>query len=133
MAACWAGISCGFSCNNLIRFGDTRLTHKNSSSQEPLLRFSIPTLLTVVFLLLAILFAFLGFSKAGDLRVAPALVTTFLVISGIFFAAQFVNGILSKTRWMRITAMISVFFGIFVVVMAIMFYQVLTQIQSPTP
>ena len=107
------------------------MTNKRSSGQEPLLRFSLSAALTIVFLALAIGFAALGFSKAGDVRVAPALVTTFLFVSGIFFAAQFVNGIRSKKRWMRVTAAISVVLGVFVVVMAIMFFQVLDQLQVP--
>ena len=107
------------------------LTHKNSSGQEPLLQLSLSTILTIVFLTAAIAFAVLGFSKAGDLRIAPELVTVFLFISGAFFAAQFVNGIRSKTQWQRVTAVISVFLGVFVVVMGIMFYQVLTQVQTP--
>jgi hypothetical protein len=112
--------------------GEKRLTHKNSPEPKPLLRLKTTTLFAIISLTLAVVFAALGFSKAGDSRVAPALVSTFLFISGICFAAQFVNGIRAQGRWQRVTAGIAAFLALFVVIMAIMFYQILTQVKMPT-
>ncbi len=107
------------------------MTRKYTNDSKPLLNFSLPTLLTVVFTVLAIVFAYLGFSKAGDSRVAPALVSAFLFISGACFAGQFAVGIRTRQRWQRILAFISLFLGVFTVIMAIMFYQVLTEVKMP--
>lgn len=96
------------------------------------MQFSFSTLLTIISLLVGIASAAYGFGKAGDSRVAPAVISALLFISGIAFAVQFVNGIRTQSRWQRIIAVISALVAVFVVVMAIVFYQALSQVQMPT-
>ncbi len=79
----------------------------------------------------AVVFSWLGFGKAGDTRVAPALVSIYLFVSAIFFAAQFGHGIRQAERWQRIVAIISILAALFVLAMAVAFYQVLSQTHMP--
>ena len=96
-----------------------------------MLRFPTSALVTGIALTIGIIFGVLGFTKAGDSRVSPALVSVFLFISGICFAIQFVNGIRTHVRWQRVLAVISALVAVFVVVMAIVFYQALSQVAMP--
>jgi cytochrome c oxidase assembly factor CtaG len=94
-------------------------------------RFPIATILTVGLMIGAIVFAGLGFGKAGDTRVAPAMISIYLFVSAMFFAAQFGHGIRRPERWQRIVAVISILAALFVLAMAVAFYQVLSQVHMP--
>ena len=109
------------------------MTHdKPTSKNKPLLQFSISTLVTVASVTVGTISAAEGFSKAGDSRVAPVIISILLVISGVSFAIQFINGIRSQAGWQKVIAVISALVAVFVIVMAIVFYQALSQVQMPT-
>jgi hypothetical protein len=95
------------------------------------LQFSLSTLVTIACLTVGTVSAAVGFAKAGDSRVAPVLISILLVISGVSFAIQFINGIRSPARWQKVIAVIAILVAVFVTVMAIVFYQALSQVQMP--
>lgn len=109
------------------------MTNRTESTGRTILRIRITTIITVVLIIIAVVFAWLGFSKAGDIRVTPALVSLYLFLSGLALAAQFAIGIRQPERWQRVLSIISVLTAVFVLVMAVVFFQALNSIQIPSP
>lgn len=109
------------------------MTNRTESTGRTILRIRITTIISIVLIIIAVVFAWLGFGKAGDLRVAAALVSLYLFLSGLALAAQFVIGIRQPERWQRILAIIAVLAAVFMLVMAVVMYQGLNQIQVPSP
>ena len=115
-----------------VNTGEDQVTHdKPSSENKPLIQFSISSLVTIASVTVGAISAAIGFAKAGDSRVAPVVISILLIISGVCFAIQFINGIRSQALWQRVIAVISALVGVFVIVMAVVFYQALSQVQMP--
>lgn len=91
----------------------------------------VSTLITIVLLLVAFGFAFLGFAQAGNLNVSVGFVTFYMMISAAMFAANAVLSFQRPELAHRLVAMFSVTAAIVMVILSIVFFNILRPITVP--
>jgi apolipoprotein N-acyltransferase len=92
----------------------------------------ISSILNIGLLILAFVFAAMGFAQAGDSHIAPLVITTYMVVAAILFGVLAVRGVRQKVMWQRLLGVAAVVATLYMLVMAIGFYVYLSQVQMPT-
>ena len=92
----------------------------------------VSTVLNIGLLILALVFAALGFAKAGDSRITPVVITVYMAISAVMFAVLAVRGLRRKETWQRLLGVGAVVATLYMLAMAIVFYIYLNSVQMPT-
>ena len=91
----------------------------------------ISAVVNIGILILALIFAALGFTQAGDSQIAPLAIAAYMVVSMVAFAVLGVRGVRRKELWQRLLGVGAITAAIYMLVMAIAFYVMLTRIQMP--
>ena len=91
----------------------------------------ISTVVSIGVLILAVVFAGLGFVKAGDSRIAPMVIAVYMVVSAVFFAVLAVQGLRRKELWQRLLGVAAVVAVCYMLVMSVGFYVYLSRVQMP--
>lgn len=92
----------------------------------------ISTVLTIGILILAFVFAILGFTKASNSSIAPLAISSFMGISAALFAVLAVRGVRRKEMWQRLLGVSAILATIYMLAFAIWFYISLSSVQMPT-
>lgn len=88
----------------------------------------VATISTVILIVAAFVFAALGFSQASNSEIAPEAVSAVMLVSAALFGLLAVRGLKRKEMWQRLLGVGAVMATIYMVVFAILFYVVLSQI-----
>ncbi|MBN1429064.1 MAG: hypothetical protein JXB07_11815 [Anaerolineae bacterium] len=91
----------------------------------------VSTILSIGMLILALVFATLGFYKAGDSLIAPLGIASYMGISAIFFAILGIRGVRRKELWQRLLGVGAITAAVYMLVMAVACYIMLDRIQMP--
>ncbi len=91
----------------------------------------ISTVLNIGLLILAFVFATLGFIKAGDSRIAPLAIVAYMGVSAVMFAVLAVRGVRQKEIWQRLLGVAAITATLFMLFMAIGLYITLSRVQMP--
>lgn len=92
----------------------------------------VSTVLNIGLLILALVFATLGFAKAGDSYVAPLVIAVYMGISAVIFGVLAVRGMRRKEMWQRLLGVGAVVAALYMLAFAIWFYISLGSMQTPT-
>lgn len=92
----------------------------------------VSSILNVGLLILALVFAALGFAKAGDSRIAPLVIVSYMGVSAVIFGVLAVRGVRRKEMWQRLLGVGAILATIYMLTFAIWFYISLSSVQMPT-
>ncbi|HEC23776.1 MAG TPA: hypothetical protein ENI95_12760 [Chloroflexi bacterium] len=91
----------------------------------------VSTLVTIVLVVVGLVFAALGFASAPNSEISPAVVSTYMLTSAAFFAILAVQGLSRQKVWQRFLGVAAIAAALYMIVMAILFFQALRAIQMP--
>jgi len=91
----------------------------------------VSTVVIATLLITALIFAVVGFTSASNSMVAPAMVTTYMLISAALFGITAVFGLRQSKRWQRFLGVAGVAAALYMLVMGILFFQVLATLEIP--
>ncbi len=91
----------------------------------------VSTIISITLLIAALALAVLGFISASDSAVSPALVTTYMMIAAALFGVLAVIALSRKERWQRFLGVAAATAALYMLVMAIVFFQMLSTIVMP--
>ncbi|MBN1311193.1 MAG: hypothetical protein JXB30_07220 [Anaerolineae bacterium] len=95
------------------------------------MKIKVSTILSIGILILALAFATLGFAKAGDSLVAPLVIAIYMVVSAVLFVVLGVRGVRRQELWQRLLGVGAIAAAVYMLIMSIAFYIMLTRIQMP--
>lgn len=87
------------------------------------------TVASITLLVVALVFALLGFMQAPNSQVAPGAVAAFMLISAAAFAGLAVLGLRGERVWQRFLGVAAVTGALYMVVMALLFFNALSAVQ----
>lgn len=89
------------------------------------------TIVSLILLAAAFIFAVMGFSNAANSRVPAELVAFYMVVSAVFFGALAVRGLRSRERLTRFLGVAAIVGTIYMLGFAIFAWVALRSIQMP--
>jgi hypothetical protein len=92
---------------------------------------TLKNILAIGLLILAFVFAVLGFSQAGDSQITPVVIAGYMIVSAALFAVLGVHGVRQKELWQRLLGVMAITATVYMVAMAIAFYVWLSRMQMP--
>lgn len=91
---------------------------------------AVATVITVALLVVALAFALLGFLQAPNSAVAPGTVSAYMLVSAGAFAVLAVFALRRQRMWQRFLGVAAAAAGVYILVMAILFYRALNLIET---
>jgi O-antigen/teichoic acid export membrane protein len=92
----------------------------------------VSTIISIGLLILALVFAVLGFLNAPNSEISPAAIATFMFTSAALFGILAVRGLRRQETWQRFLGVAAATAALYMVAMAILFFQVLNSVVMPS-
>lgn len=92
---------------------------------------TISTVVTIVLVILALTFALLGFLNAPNSEVTAGAVMAYMLLSAATFAGLAAFGLTRSPVWQRAVGAGAVVCALYMVVMAVLFFRVLSAVELP--